>query len=666
MKIKSKFIMIITSFSIIPLIIAGILIFFINSRISTDIAKNNLTNQERSVKTSLENLEAIMEKIGNEMSYSKNIIDYLSETSLGKKDSVLEDEIINEFKRYQIHYEFYEDIILIDKNGMGILDAVGGASGKDLSKTDYFMEVKKQKRIYISPAGKSDITKKPVFAISEPVLDKNGELLGVIVQTINLKLLSKKYIINNKVGETGYIYILQSDGTTIAHPNESEILNKTILNNDFGKKIVSTKKGIMEYNYGGIEKLSAYDYNENLGWIFVATVPMSEITKANVTIIKVILFITILCVVLSAIMAIFIGKSMSQPIEKVSKSMDEIAQGDFTIRLNIKGEDEIGNMSNKLNTTLNSVSDSLRVVKNASLQLGESASVLSNTSVGMVSAANEVSYSIQEISKGATSQAEELSDVLGLLTNLVREIDMVEQKLSEVNNNTKSAENKAVEGEDKIYELIHIIVKIKQSYDIVIQKVNGLSSTVFEIGKITDAISNIAEQTNLLALNASIEAARAGEHGKGFTVVAEEVRKLAEESNISSKQIIGLVKSITSETNEVMENSNKVGKLLEEQAVTANDTIISFEDIISSVKSVPKFIDETEDTLGNAVKDNKIVLEKIQKISAVAQDISATSQEISASSEELLASSEEVSHMASNVDKDSSKLRTKIDLFKIK
>lgn len=665
MKIKNKFIVMFTSFAIIPLIVAGILIFSINNKISVENAKNTLINQEKSVKISLENLETIMEKIGNEMSYSTNTIDYLIELNSSKMNPTAEAIIINEFKRYQIHYGFYENIVLIDKNGVGLLDAVGAISGKDLSNMNYFTEVKKQKRIYISPVKESITTKKPVFVIAEPVLDNSGELLGVIAQTIDLRLLSRQYLANNKVGETGYIYIIQNDGTTVAHPNEGEILKKNILDTDFGKKIISTKKGILEYNYGGVEKLSAYDYNQNLGWIFVATVSVSELTKSNVTIIKILLAITVLGAVLSIFIAMFIGKGLSEPIEKVSQSMNEIAQGDFTIRVNIKGKDEISNMANKLNTTLSSVSESLSLVKNASLDLGESAAVLSNTSEGMVAAANEVSHSIQEVSKGATSEADEISDVVELLTNLVQEIDMVEQKLLEVNENTKDTGNKAVEGEGKIYELIKIIVKIKQSYDIVIQKVNGLSSTVFEIGKITDVISNISEQTNLLALNASIEAARAGEHGKGFTVVAEEVRKLAEESNTSSKQITDLVKSITDGTNEVMENSNKVGALLEEQAVTANDTIISFEDIISSVKNVPKFIDETENTLNNAIKDNKIVLEKIQKISAVAQDISAASEEISASSEELLASSEEVYHMANRVDKDSSELRTKINLFRI-
>ncbi|MTK13300.1 MAG: methyl-accepting chemotaxis protein [Clostridiaceae bacterium] len=665
MKIKSKFIILFTSFAIIPLIIGGILIYFINSKINIEDAKNTLINQEKSVKMSLENLESIMEKIGNEMSYSKNTIDYLNDLNAGKLNPTLEASITSEFKRYQSHYGFYENIALISKDGVGILDATGTLSGKDLSNMNYFTEVKKQKRAYVSQVKESITTKKPIFVISEPVLDNSGELIGVIIQTVDLKLLSKQYIANNKIGETGYLYILQNDGTTVAHPKEDEILKKSAANTDFGKKIISTKKGIIQYNYNGVEKLSAYDYNESLGWIFVATVPISEITKSNITIVKVLLSIALIGGILSVLLAMLISKNVSEPIEKVSQSMNEIAQGDFTIRVNSKGKDEIANMSNKLNDTLNTIGESLGLVKNASLQLGESASTLSTISEEMVASASEVSCSIQEVSQNAASQAGEISNVVSSLVTLTEEIDIVSKKLAEVGENAKDTEVKAVEGESKIYELINIIVAIKQSYDVVLQKVNGLSTTVFEIGKITDIISNISEQTNLLALNASIEAARAGEHGKGFTVVAEEVRKLAEESSSSSKKIIDLVKSITDETQEVIENSNKVGELLEDQAVTANDTIISFEDIISSMKNVPKSIEETKNTLGDTIDGNKIVLEKIQMISSAAQDISAASEEISSSSEELLTSSNEVSRMADRVDKDSAELREKTNLFKV-
>lgn len=271
---------------------------------------------------------------------------------------------------------------------------------------------------------------------------------------------------------------------------------------------------------------------------------------------------------------------------------------------------------------------------------------LESTSKIIVSSANDVANSIQEISKDAQVQANEIVDVVTIIDNLKTEIDKVKQKLTAVAKGTEDTEEKAKDGENKIYDLIDFIVSIKSSFDVVMNKVDNLSGTVSEIGKITDVISGISEQTNLLALNASIEAARAGEHGKGFTVVADEVRKLAEKSKTSSEKVINLVTSITNETEAVIENSSKIGSMLEGQATSANDTIISFEDIMDSVKSIPELINDTNESLDKTLSENGEVLEKVEKVSEASQNVSAASEEIAASSEELLTTTEELSNLS--------------------
>jgi methyl-accepting chemotaxis protein len=388
------------------------------------------------------------------------------------------------------------------------------------------------------------------------------------------------------------------------------------------------------------------------------------IIKSN-NIAEVLIIATVVVAAVSMVISSFIARGIFNNVENLSNSMDKVSQGDFNISLKEEGNDEISSMSRKFNNTLGTIKTSIYTAIASSETLGDSATTLSSTSQEMVAAAHHVSGSIQEIANGANLQANEIIDVVSLLNNLTTEIDLVTQKLVSVNQSAKDTEGKAVEGENKIYELIDFIVRIKQSFDIVLQKITGLSATVSEIGKITDIISEISEQTNLLALNASIEAARAGEQGRGFTVVAEEVRKLAEESRFSSEKITSLVKSITEETNAVKEDSSKVGGLLEEQAVAANDTIISFEDIIASIKNVPELINETEDSLRKTVEDNSVVLDKVEKVSEAAQGVSDASQEISASSEELLSSSEAVSNLSIKVDEEVMELKKKMSIFKI-
>lgn len=291
-------------------------------------------------------------------------------------------------------------------------------------------------------------------------------------------------------------------------------------------------------------------------------------------------------------------------------------------------------------------------IKKSCAHLEEVVSGFSGRSQEMLASANEVANSIQQVAQGANDQSNEIIKIVELLTSLTKETDLVQEKMLTVHKNTQETETQAVEGENKIYELIDFIVKVKNSFDIVMENVNNLSGTVSEIGKITDVINAISEQTNLLALNASIEAARAGEQGKGFTVVAEEVRKLAEESKISSAKIISLVKSISQGTESVLDNSSKVGSLLEDQAEVANDTIISFEDIIASVKNVPVLIKETGESLNKVTENSNSVLDRVKKVSEVSEVTSGASEEISASCEELLASCEDVSQLASKLEKE--------------
>jgi methyl-accepting chemotaxis protein len=341
------------------------------------------------------------------------------------------------------------------------------------------------------------------------------------------------------------------------------------------------------------------------------------------------------------ILAFVVGNNLSNSIDGLKMEKKDIVCDKSLI----KGEDK---------------SKNIKLGSQEFEDLKSSTSTLKSTSSVVTTSANDVANSVQEISKDAETQANEIADVVTLIEGLKNEIDSVKQKLMIVAKNSETSREKANEGENKIYELIDFIVNIKSSFDAVMSRIDNLSQTVSEIGKITDVISGISEQTNLLALNASIEAARAGEHGKGFTVVADEVRKLAEESKASSEKVISLVSSIKSETDDIIKNSSQIGNVLEDQATAANDTIVSFEDIVSSIKSIPELINDTAEFMDKTLQDNNTVLEKVQNVSASSQNVSAASQEIAASSEELLTISEELSNLCSKINENTLKLDSSV------
>lgn len=357
----------------------------------------------------------------------------------------------------------------------------------------------------------------------------------------------------------------------------------------------------------------------------------------------------------------------SDHIKYVEESLNKFANGDFSLSAipSSKLNGEIGEIRKHIDDTISRLKDYVTSVQSSSNNIGNIFKTLKSTSKQMTGAANEVSSSIQEVAKGASSQAEEIMEVVKLLSNFKNELDEVQNKISNVNSKTKDAHEKATYGKDQMDILMKSIDHIKENFGIVSTKVQNLSSTVSKIGSITDVINGISEQTNLLSLNASIEAARAGEAGRGFTVVAGEVRKLAEESKNSSQEIMQLVKSISTETEGVIQASDEVQTLLDKENQVAKNTYASFSAITGSVEEIEPYIKDTYSTMGNVLKERDTVIGKIETVSSAAEQVSASSQQISSSSEELLASTEEVSSLSEKTNGEVESLVKQINKFKV-
>ncbi|MCB2299080.1 methyl-accepting chemotaxis protein [Clostridium tagluense] len=664
MKLKAKFISMFIAFAIIPVLVTGGTIIAITQSSSIKEAKASLQQQEESAMTSINESISLIMKNGQDMSNKPLVKGYLNTLETGKADLQMKRMLVDEFKSTMKAYGIYDNIVLLDKNGKVIISAIGAIDGESLSETEYYKRMNEVKSTQISKAKKSQSSGSNVFIVAVPILDSNKEIRGSILTSVSLSTVSK--ITNGiKIGDTGIVYIIESDGTAIAHVDEKEILQKNMLKLDIGKEIIEKKKGRGQYTYNGVSKLVAYDTNKEIGWTFVASIPEKELTKTASLVLIVLAGIVLLTIIIAAAIAIIIAKGISKPIEKVSEAMSKIAEGDFTIEVNQKGKDEIAQMSGKLNKTLVSLKESIKGVKDTSNEVGASAVTLSSTSRQMTNVANEVASAIQEVAKGASEQASEISDVVSLLNDFTRQLTLVEDKLINVNNKANDTQVRANNGKGQIDSLVNSIKEIKASFEVVVNKVTGLSGTVSKIGNITDVINGVSEQTNLLALNAAIEAARAGEQGRGFAVVADEIRKLAEESKNSSEEILNLVKSISKETDDVIDTTASVNELITKQEGIASETIMSFEDIINSVVEIAPLMEATNVSLKSVDDSKTAVINKIQNISSVAQEVSASSEQIAASSEEMLSSCEEVAEVAAKVDEASQNLKNKVGMFRI-
>ncbi len=373
----------------------------------------------------------------------------------------------------------------------------------------------------------------------------------------------------------------------------------------------------------------------------------------------------LLGLILMFLVSTIIARKISKPINTLARLFDESAGGDLTKKIEIKTGDEIESLANSISNFVENIRGIIIKIKDTGENVANSAETLNISINESQIALEEVNRAIENIAEGAAAQARDVNDISFVLQGTSNEMTENEIKINSINNaagETRKLVHEGMEAVDKQGLKTIENMEASQKATAVVEK---LANEIESIEKILSTITSISDQTNLLALNAAIEAARAGEHGRGFAVVADEVRNLAEESAASTKEIAQILRVINEEAKEAVDQIEKTNSIAEEQKEAVDNTNVLFASITKEVESIIDAIDEINTFFKGIGKNTDNMSNKVQEVSSVSEENAAMSEEVSASSEEQNATMEEIGATAEELNELSIKLGEIIAVFKI-
>lgn len=468
-------------------------------------------------------------------------------------------------------------------------------------------------------------------------------------------------------GKGGYVALISSDGAEFYSDESVSFETPLFYGSDFYNKAVESNdaSGNMNVTIKGKNYLFLYSKLEGTGAMTVALIPSEQLLAQANEIKGLTVGLTVLAVIIAVVLGILMSSQMTGTIKYILRQLRKVADGDLTVSLSSKRKDEFMLLCNGINRTVNHVKGLIVSVNEVSTNVNEAANYVSETSNTFMETSGDIQRAVSEIEIGVGKLDSGSADCLTQMDELSGKISNVSMNAEEIENLTNATGRTIATGIETVQGLTESANSTNEITHNVIIAIEELEEKSKSINTIIGAINDIAEQTNLLSLNASIEAARAGEAGRGFSVVAEEIRKLADQCLTFAGQISQIVNEIVIKTGDVVGIAKQAQEVVSSQVDAVEETTASFKMIDEQVEGLLKALQTISTNVFDMNTSRSETLEAIESISAVSAETAACSNEVYSTAGTQLDAIKELDGAAQNLRSRADELVGVLGTFKV-